>query len=63
MVMWDFNCLSIIFWFLGNEFGYGCNYRVMYKFIKSFDKSRFIYYEGDWRVEFVDVISRMYYFI
>ncbi|KAK4677150.1 hypothetical protein QC764_407810 [Podospora pseudoanserina] len=63
MVMRDFNRPSIILWSLGNESGYGRNHKAMYKFIKSLDKSRLIHYEGDWRAESADVISRMYHSI
>jgi beta-galactosidase len=61
MVMRDFNRPSIILWSLGNESGYGRNHAAMYKFIKSLDKSRLIHYEGDWRAESADIISRMYH--
>ncbi|KAK4180279.1 family 2 putative glycoside hydrolase [Triangularia setosa] len=61
MVMRDFNRPSIILWSLGNESGYGRNHRAMYKFIKSLDKSRLVHYEGDWRAESADIISRMYH--
>ncbi|KAK4200869.1 family 2 putative glycoside hydrolase [Triangularia verruculosa] len=61
MVMRDFNRPSIILWSLGNESSYGRNHKAMYKFIKSLDKSRPIHYEGDWRAESADIISRMYH--
>ncbi|KAK0742358.1 hypothetical protein B0T21DRAFT_328101 [Apiosordaria backusii] len=61
MVMRDFNRPSVILWSLGNESGYGRNHRAMYRLIKSLDKSRLIHYEGDWRAESADIISRMYH--
>ena len=60
---------SIIFWSLGNESGEGPNHAAMAAWIKSFDPSRPIHYEGaegspfDATVPdpfYVDMMSRMY---
>ncbi|KAK3381497.1 glycoside hydrolase family 2 protein [Podospora didyma] len=61
MVMRDFNRPSIILWSLGNESGHGRNHVAMYEFIKGVDTSRLIHYEGDWKAESADIISRMYH--
>ncbi len=51
---------SIIIWSLGNESGYGCNIRAMYKATKAIDDTRLVHYEEDRDAEVVDVISTMY---
>ncbi len=69
MVERDKNHASIIFWSLGNEAGYGCNFVAMSRWIKSRDKSRLIHYEGAnaelyankvQQIGVVDMESRMY---
>ncbi|HBH22852.1 MAG TPA: glycoside hydrolase family 2 [Cytophagales bacterium] len=73
MVERDKNHPSIISWSLGNESGYGPNHAAMAGWIKSFDNTRFLHYEGAQSVQgymdhrgtaydpdFVDVRSRMY---
>jgi beta-galactosidase len=60
----DKNHPSVIFWSLGNEAGMGPNHAAMAGWIREYDPTRPIHYEGaaseprdpDW----VDVISRMY---
>jgi beta-galactosidase len=60
----DKNHPSVIFWSLGNESGTGPNHAAMAGWIREYDPTRPIHYEGaaaeprdaDW----VDVISRMY---
>lgn len=54
------NHASIIMWSLGNESGYGCNIRAMYRRCKELDPVRPVHYEEDRRAETVDVISTMY---
>lgn len=54
------NHASIIMWSLGNESGYGCNIRAMYKRCKELDPIRPVHYEEDRNAEVVDVISTMY---
>ena len=46
MVLRDVNHPSIIMWSLGNEAGYGPNHDAMADWIRSYDPSRLIHYEG-----------------
>lgn len=46
MVLRDINHPSIIVWSLGNEAGYGPNHDVMADWIRAYDPSRLIHYEG-----------------
>mgnify|MGYP002640146277 CR=1 FL=1 len=46
MVLRDVNHPSIIVWSLGNEAGYGPNHDVMAEWIRAYDPSRLIHYEG-----------------
>ena len=46
MVLRDVNHPSIIVWSLGNEAGYGPNHDVMADWIRKYDPSRLIHYEG-----------------
>ncbi|MDO5719609.1 MAG: beta-galactosidase subunit alpha [Actinomycetaceae bacterium] len=54
------NHACVIMWSLGNESGYGCNIRAMYKRCKELDPIRPVHYEEDRNAEVVDVISTMY---
>jgi beta-galactosidase len=64
MVERDKNHPSVLFWSLGNESGMGPNHAAMAGWIREYDPTRPIHYEGagaeprdpDW----VDVVSRMY---
>ncbi|MFH1717414.1 MAG: glycoside hydrolase family 2 TIM barrel-domain containing protein, partial [Planctomycetota bacterium] len=64
MVERDKNHPSVIFWSLGNETGCGPNHAAMAGWIKDYDPTRPIHYEGaagdpvDY--PYVDMISRMY---
>jgi beta-galactosidase len=64
MVERDKNHPSVIFWSLGNETGCGPNHAAMSAWIKEYDPTRPIHYEGaagnpvDY--PYVDMISRMY---
>lgn len=60
LVMRDKNHASVIMWSLGNEAFYGRNFQAMYDWIKSYDSTRLIHYEGDFEAETVDVYSKMY---
>ncbi len=72
MVERDKNHPSIIFWSLGNESGSGFNHAAMAKWIKYYDDTRFVHYEGAQRrrpnpdgshkkdPDYVDMVSRMY---
>ena len=74
MVERDKNHPSIIMWSLGNESGSGPNHAAMAGWIKAYDPTRFIHYEGAQTnindkptnppspdPPYVDVISRMYW--
>lgn len=54
------NHASIVMWSLGNESGYGCNIRAMYRRAKELDPHRPVHYEEDRNAEVVDVVSTMY---
>ncbi|MDR6939378.1 glycoside hydrolase family 2 TIM barrel-domain containing protein [Arcanobacterium hippocoleae] len=54
------NHSAIVMWSLGNESGYGCNIRAMYRRCKELDAIRPVHYEEDRNAEVVDVISTMY---
>ena len=66
MVERDKNHPSVIFWSLGNESGYGPNHAAMGAWIKDYDDTRYIHYEGaqsmygELDAPGVDMISRMY---
>jgi beta-galactosidase len=68
MVLRDKNHPSIVFWSLGNESGYGPNHAAMAQWIKEYDPTRFIHYEGgmdgwaphDIDRPWLDMRSRMY---
>ena len=69
MVERDKNHACVIFWSMGNEAGYGCNFKAMSRWIKSRDTSRLVHYEGANaelyankipQVDVVDMESRMY---
>jgi beta-galactosidase len=47
LVTRDKNYASVIMWSLGNEAFYGCNFQSMYDWIKSYDPTRLVHYEGD----------------
>ena len=60
----DKNHPSIIAWSMGNESGYGPNFAALSAWLKDFDPTRFIHYEGAQSFPVdppaVDVISRFY---
>ena len=60
MVCRDKNHPSIVMWSLGNEAFQGRNFQSMYDWIKSYDLSRPVHYEGDIDARIVDVVSTMY---
>lgn len=69
MVERDKNHVSIIFWSLGNEAGFGCNHVAMSRWTRERDASRLIHYEGAnaelyanriQQTDVVDMESRMY---
>ncbi|MDR2917401.1 MAG: DUF4981 domain-containing protein, partial [Tannerella sp.] len=60
----DKNFPSVICWSMGNESGYGPNFAAISAWLKDFDPTRFIHYEGAQDTPkdppTVDVISRFY---
>lgn len=60
MVERDKNHPSIIMWSLGNESGFGQNHEKMSAWIRHYDPSRPIHYEGAGNADIVDVVSVMY---
>jgi beta-galactosidase len=62
----DKNCASVVMWSLGNEAGYGPNFAANSAWLKDFDPTRPIHYEGAQGLNgepdpsTVDVISRFY---
>jgi beta-galactosidase len=60
MVARDRNHACVIFWSLGNEAGYGENFRAMKQAGKELDDTRLFHYEGDHVLDISDVFSTMY---
>ncbi|WP_163881284.1 glycoside hydrolase family 2 TIM barrel-domain containing protein [Paenibacillus favisporus] len=60
MVERDHNHPSVIFWSLGNESGFGCNFRAMSEWCKANDPTRLVHYEEDREAEVCDIVSTMY---
>ena len=61
MVERDKNHPSIIIWSLGNEAGFGDNFKKMKTAALERDSTRPIHYEGDYEYKITDIISYMYY--
>lgn len=59
-VMQERNHVSIVMWSLGNESGFGCNFRAAAARCKELDPTRPVHYEEDRFGESVDVLSTMY---
>ena len=51
---------SIIFWSLGNEAGYGENFKAAGEAVKAMDSTRLLIYEQDKEFEVADIYSPMY---
>jgi len=60
MVHRDKNRACVFMWSLGNESFYGQNHAAMYDWIKDFDSSRPIHYEGDVEAKTADVFGWRY---
>jgi len=61
MVQRDFNHTCVIFWSLGNESGCGKSHRTMVEWVKKYDPSRPVMYEGGGsRTSCTDVVCPMY---
>ncbi len=60
MVQKNKNHACIVCWSLGNEAGYGDNFRIMKRATLMIDRSRPIHYEGDHELDISDIFSMMY---
>ncbi|MFI6207821.1 glycoside hydrolase family 2 TIM barrel-domain containing protein [Streptomyces sp. NPDC051041] len=60
MVHRDKNHASVVVWSLGNEAGGGSTFTAMHDWIRSYDPTRVIQYEGDDRPGISDIRSEMY---
>ncbi|CAM5251654.1 Beta-galactosidase OS=Streptomyces tendae OX=1932 GN=GUR47_01095 PE=3 SV=1 [Streptomyces tendae] len=60
MVHRDKNHASVVIWSLGNEAGGGSTFTAMHDWIRSYDDTRVIQYEGDDRPGISDIRSEMY---
>ena len=65
LVSRDRNRPCVIFWSLGNESGYGTNFREAAKMIKKMDDTRLVHYESthhldDTSTDVLDMVSQMY---
>ncbi|KUL43952.1 glycoside hydrolase family 2 TIM barrel-domain containing protein [Streptomyces regalis] len=60
MVHRDKNHASVVIWSLGNEAGTGSTFVAMRDWIKSYDTTRVVQYEGDDRPTISDIRSEMY---
>ena len=60
MVQRDRNHPSVIMWSMGNESGFGNNFKRAAQEIRALDSTRLIHYEGDSDAEVTDVYSTMY---
>ncbi|MFJ4466023.1 glycoside hydrolase family 2 TIM barrel-domain containing protein [Streptomyces sp. NPDC089424] len=60
MVHRDKNHACVVIWSLGNEAGGGSTFTAMHEWIRSYDPTRVIQYEGDDRPGISDIRSRMY---
>jgi len=60
-VLRNYNHPSVIIWSMGNEAGFGPNFEAAYKWIKGYDQSRPVQYEGAGQNDYTDVFCPMYY--
>ena len=60
MVQRDFNHPCVIVWSLGNESGFGDNFKACYEWIKAYDTSRPVQYEQARISEWSDIYCPMY---
>ncbi len=66
LVVRDYNRPCIIFWSLGNESGWGRNFKEAAALIKSMDTQRLVHYESSWfnpdniDTDDLDMVSQMY---
>lgn len=60
MVIRDKNHPAVIVWSMGNEAGFGDNFRECFRWIKEYDKSRPVQYERDTHAEVSEIVPLMY---
>jgi beta-galactosidase len=60
LVSRDKNHACVVIWSLGNEAFEGRNIEAMYKWVKAYDPTRPIHYEGDYSNRYADLRSTMY---
>ncbi|NEB79016.1 DUF4981 domain-containing protein [Streptomyces sp. SID14478] len=60
MVHRDKNHAAVVIWSLGNEAGSGSTFKAMHEWIRSYDTTRVIQYEGDNSPGVSDIRSKMY---
>ncbi|MFE6895369.1 glycoside hydrolase family 2 TIM barrel-domain containing protein [Streptomyces sp. NPDC057717] len=60
MVHRDKNHAAVVIWSLGNEAGSGSTFKAMHEWIRSYDTTRVIQYEGDDSPGVSDIRSKMY---
>lgn len=60
MVERDKNHACVIIWSLGNEAGFGCNFKATYNWLKSRNVSRPVQYERAGREPYTDIYCPMY---
>ncbi|WP_159518005.1 glycoside hydrolase family 2 TIM barrel-domain containing protein [Sunxiuqinia indica] len=60
-VLRNYNHPSVIIWSMGNEAGFGSNFEATYKWIKGYDQSRPVQYEGAGQNDYTDIFCPMYY--
>jgi beta-galactosidase len=56
----DKNHASVIIWSLGNEAGFGDNFRATARWLKEHDATRPVHYERDEKAEVTDIVCPMY---
>ncbi len=52
---------SIVIWSLGNEAGFGDNFKATYNLIKELDDTRPVQYEQAWKDPYTDIVAPMYH--
>jgi beta-galactosidase len=52
---------SIVVWSLGNEAGFGENFKTTYKLLKEIDGTRPVQYEQAWLDPYTDIVAPMYH--
>ena len=52
---------SIVIWSLGNEAGFGENFKTTYQLLKNIDSTRPVQYEQAWLDPYTDIVAPMYH--